>query len=215
VATMDSNLQHDPIEDEYETEPLPLPRRRRLPMLTAVLVLGVVAGGAFVGGVEVQKHEGGTSSGSAGSNASAFAARLGRTATGGTATTTGGGGSRGGLFGGGATIGTVTAIKGSTLYVTDSSGNTVKVTTSAASSVTKTVSSSLKGINPGDTIVVRGSQAENGTIAAESISVGAAGGRGGGGSGFGGSGSSGGASGFGDSGSGSSGGATGFGGGGG
>ena len=188
--------------DEYETEALPLPRRRRLPLLTALLALAVVAGGAFIGGVEVQKHEGGTSAGGNGGAAAAIAARFGRggaTSTTGTSTTATGASGRGGFAGGGATVGTVEAIKGSTLYVTDSSGNTVKVTTSAASNVTKTVDATVKGINPGDTVVVRGTQASDGTIAAQTISVGTAGagggffGRGGGGaSGFGGSSSGGG-----------------------
>ncbi len=90
-------------------------------------------------------------------------------------------------------------IKGSTLYVTDSSGNTVKVTMSPASTVTKTVSSNAKGILPGDTVVVRGTQQKNGSIAAQTISVGSAGAA----SAFGGGGSSsGGATGFGGGGSG-------------
>jgi hypothetical protein len=207
VTTLDSDLPPaDPI-DEYETEPLPLPRRTRLPFLTALLALGVVGAGMFIAGVEVQKHEGGSTSSGAGSAGASFASRLGRTST--TGTTSGSATGSGGFGGLGATIGTVTAIKGSTLYVTDSSGNVVKVTTSPASTVSKTVSSSVKKINPGDTVVIRGSQAKNGTIAAESISVGTAGSfgsRGGGdASGFGGGSSSGGSS---------SGGATGFGGGG-
>lgn len=217
MSTLDSDLTPS-TDDEFETEPLPLPRRRRLPLLTAALALAVVAGGAFVGGIEMQKHQGGSSSRGGNGTASAFAARLGRDTTTGATTTgttaSGATGTRGGAFGGGATIGTVTAIKGSTLYITDTSGNTVKVATSPSSSVTKTVSSSVKGINPGDTVVVRGSQGTNGTVTAESISVGTAGGFGGGSS------DNGGATGFGGSSSGSSngnsnGGATGFGGGGG
>jgi hypothetical protein len=72
----------------------------------------------------------------------------------------------------------------------------VKVSTSAGSQVTKTVDGTLEDIHPGDTIVVRGAQAANGVIAAQSISLG------GGGFGFGGGGSSG---------SSANGGATGFG----
>ena len=98
-------------------------------------------------------------------------------------------------------------MKGSTLYVTDASGNTVKITTSAASTVSKTVTTNLQAVRPGDTVVVRGTQQKNGSITAQSISVGTAGaagfGGGGGATGFGGGSSGGGG-----------GGATGFGGGG-
>ena len=194
MATLDSNLPHDSL-DEYETEPLPLPSRRRLPRLTVALVVAVVGAGAFIGGLEAQKHWGsssGSGSGASGGAASALAARLGRAGTG-----AGAAGSQRGFGGGGATVGTVDVIKGSTLYVTDAGGNTVKVLTSAASAVSKTVSTTVKAIHPGDTVVVRGTAGKAGAISAESITLGGAGGfggfgaRGGGGggaSGFGGGG---------------------------
>ncbi len=82
----------------------------------------------------------------------------------------------GGLGGAGsATIGEVSYISGSTLYVTNAEGNTVKITTSPASSITKTVKSDLHGIHPGETVVVRGSKGAKGAVSAESISVSAAG----------------------------------------
>ena len=52
--------------------------------------------------------------------------------------------------------GQVAYIDGSTLYVTNAEGNTVKVTTSAASTVTKTVKADVKGIHPGETVIVTG-----------------------------------------------------------
>jgi hypothetical protein len=64
--------------------------------------------------------------------------------------------------------------------VTDAEGNTVKVTTSPASTVTKTVQSNVKGIHPGETVLITGAAGANGTISAESIRVGAGGGGGGG-----------------------------------
>jgi hypothetical protein len=207
---MSASEAHDypppPLDDELETEILPVRRRRRLPLLTAVLVLALVAGGAFVGGVGAQKHWGGSSS--ATGNGSSFAGRFGGAAG---AANRANGAAGFTLGGAGVTAGTVSLIKGKTLYVTDAGGNTVKVTT-AGSRVTKTVSSSLAGIRPGDAIVVRGAQQKNGSIAAQSISVGGAGALGAGGAtGFGGNG---GATGFGGSGKGSNdtGGATGFGG---
>lgn len=186
MTSIDSGLvpASVPEDDDLETELLPLRRRRRLPLLTAFLALAAVAGGAFVGGVEIQKHygaSGGSTARTGAASAAAATARAGR-----------GFFSRAGAAGG-VTTGQVTLVKGSTLYVTDFSGNTVKVTTSGAR-VTKSVTANAKSISPGDTVVVAGTTQANGTIAARTISLGGAS------SGFGGS-------------SGSSGGATGFGGG--
>lgn len=213
MATFDSTPAPNALDDEYESEPLPLPRRRKLPKLTAALVVAVVGAGMFIAGAAAQKHWGssGSSAGSRNGAAAAFAARLGGTTTGQTRTdTTGGTGTgaggrgAGGFLGGGATIGTVGVIKGSTLYVTDASGNTVKVVTSPASTVSKTVDTTVNAIHPGDTVVVRGTAGKNGDITAESITVGTGGfGGGGGATGFGG-GSGGGANGGGASGFGGS-----------
>jgi len=177
MTTIDSELPPPADDDELELEALALRRRRKLPLLTAVLTLAVVAAGAFIGGAEAQKHLGSSAGSSSSSSGSALAARL-------------GGGKPTAVFsGGGVTAGTVSLIKGSTLYVTDASGNTVKVTTSAGSHVTKTVSGTLKDIRPGDTVVVRGEKQRNGSVAAQSISLG--------GGGFGVFGGNGGATGFG------------------
>src|SRR5471030_2292953 len=113
-------------DDDFVAEILAR-RKRRLPILTAILVLAVAAGGAFIAGAEVQKHYGKSSSGSGAAGSSAFSAlasrfRAGAGAGAGAGTGTG----RAGFFGaggaGGGTTGTVTLIKGSTLYVTNSSG---------------------------------------------------------------------------------------------
>ena len=145
-------------------------RRRRLPRLTMALVALLVLALAFVVGAEVQKHYGKTAAatgGTAGGAAAAFARARGA-----------GGGPPGGFggtggFGGAASgpTGTVTLIKGSTLYVTDSSGTTSLVKTSAASRVTKTVTSSVKNIRPGSVVTVVGTQAKDGSYTATSISV--------------------------------------------
>ncbi len=200
MSTIDSSLPvpaDEPDDDvAAELEALAIRRRRKLPRVTLALAVALVGAGAFIGGAEAQKHLGSSSnSSSSGNAASSFASR---SRNGGFAITRGGGS----FAGGGATIGTVTAIKGSTLYVTDTSGNTVKVSTSAASQVTKTVTGTVKDVHPGDTVVIRGATKKNGTIAASSISLGGGGGLG---AAFGGAG---GATGFGNS----NGGATGFGG---
>jgi hypothetical protein len=145
-------------------------RNRRLPKMTLALAALLVVALTFVIGAEVQKHYG-TSAASASGPSAAAAAAFGRArAAGGFA---GGGAGGAGGFGAAAsgTTGTVTLIKGSTLYVTDSSGNTSIVKTSASSRVTKTVTASVKTIRPGSVVTVVGPQAKDGSYTATSISV--------------------------------------------
>jgi hypothetical protein len=185
-------------EDDFQTLP-PRPRRRLLgaggnPIHLALLGVLLIACG-FIAGVLVEKGQtsssssGGGGGGGAAGVASRFAALRG--ASSGASGATAGGAPAGGGGGTGATIGQVAYVDGSTLYVTDAEGNTVKVTTSAASTVTKTVKADVKGIHPGETVVVTGATGSGGKIAAESIRVGGAAG-GGLGALFGGSGAGGG-----------------------
>jgi|CZKG01.1.fsa_nt_gi hypothetical protein len=183
---------HDPAfeDDDWHEDAEELPRRPRRRLLrplpvTLFAVLAIACG--FIAGVLVEKGQassgGASSAASSGSLASRFAALRGNGTGAGAAT--GGGGFAGAGAGGGAgasagaaapTSGQVAFIHGNTLYVTDTQGNTVKVTTSAASTVTKTVKASVSGIHPGETIVVTGATGADGTVSAESIRVGAAGG---------------------------------------
>jgi hypothetical protein len=150
-------------------------RRRRLPKATIALAALLVLALSFVVGAEVQKHYGKASAAAAGP-AAAFA-RGGAARAGGFpgfgAGGAGGGTAAGGAFGARASgpTGTVTLIKGSTLYVTDSSGNTTLVKTSPTSRVTKSVASSVKNIRPGAVVTVTGPQASDGSYTASSISV--------------------------------------------
>ena len=181
-------LAYEPIEDDEqdewaeEPEELELPARPRRRLLTPIplALLGVllIAGG-FIAGVQVQKGE--SSSGSTGGVpaglASRFAALRGGTSGSGK---TPAGAAAGGFPGAGTgagrpTSGTVAYLDGNTLYVTSSEGNTVKVKTSPSTSVTKTVKTKVKGIYPGETVTVTGATATNGTVSAESISVGSSG----------------------------------------
>jgi hypothetical protein len=207
VATIESNLPPDYFADDGET--LVLPRRRGFSRSNIVLAVLTIGAGAFLVGAEVQKHWG-VSSGSSGTGSgfAGFAAR--RAGASGTSTTSGSA-SRGAFGGGGFTAGSVIAIKGNVLYITDTSGNTVKIVAPTTTRVSRTVTSSVKAINPGDTVVVTGTAQKNGEIEATSITLGGAGGgfgggrfEGGGATGFGGGGS-------GSSGANGNGGATGFG----
>jgi hypothetical protein len=149
-------------------------RRKRLPMLTLVLIVLAAAAAAFIGGIEANKHWGKSSTSSSGIPSAAAAAFAGRGFPGATSSRAGGGGFPG--FGSAnATTGTVTLIKGTTLYVTNAAGNTVLVKTSARSRVSKSVSGSVKTIHPGDSVTVTGSQNKDGSVSARQVTVGGGG----------------------------------------
>jgi hypothetical protein len=181
----------EPVEADHEwlqepDELLPRRPRRRLfgaganPLALALLAVLLAACG-FIGGVLIEKGETSSSS-SGGSSASSLISRF-RALRGGTSAAGGAGASGVGPSAGGTssgftrpTAGTVAYLDGRTLYVTNAEGNTLKVSTSAATSVTKTVKASVKGIHPGEAVTVSGETGANGTVSAESISVGASGG---------------------------------------
>jgi hypothetical protein len=158
--------------DDYEELP-PRPRRRLFTPIPVALLGVLLLACGFIGGVLVEKGQTSSSAGS-GTSATGLASRLASLRGSGS---TGPGGFAGRFGGaGGATIGEVSYISGSTLYVTNAEGNTIKVTTSPASTVTKTVNADVKGIHPGETVLITGAAGSNGSISAESIRVGAGGG---------------------------------------
>ena len=167
--TESPTLTDEPPPQDSRAAELVARRRKRLPALTLALALLVAAAVAFIGGVEVQKHWGATSASTAGGG---FAAA--RAAAAGGASGFAGRGGFGGATGGGGTgvSGTVTLIKGSTLYVTSASGNTVLVHTTAASAVTKTVAGTVTSIRPGSTVTVVGAAASDGSYTASQVTVG-------------------------------------------
>jgi hypothetical protein len=185
----DVDYEPDEQESEWLDDESELPRRprRRLlsPIPLALLAVLLIACG-FIGGVLVQKGQGGTASPGGGTSggfpslAALKGALPGAGAAGGPSSA-GGSGAKGGTgafpgiaragSGGGVTTGEVAYVRGNTLYVTDSEGNTVKVKAAAGSKVTKTVSTKASSIHPGTTVVVLGSKAKNGSISASSISV--------------------------------------------
>jgi hypothetical protein len=149
-------------DDDDLTVPL-RPRRRILNPPTVLLFALLVGAAGFLAGVEVQKGQM-TATGAAGGSGG-----LGRAA----ALAAGGGGGRAAFTGaaGGATIGQVATMSGSTLYVTDPQGNTVKVTTSGSPAVTRATTTAITvgQIHPGDTVVVQGAKAPDGSVSATSV----------------------------------------------
>jgi DNA-binding beta-propeller fold protein YncE len=186
--------QQEPVtvdeQDQWLEEPEELPPRPRRRLLGTganpvfLVLLGVLAiACGFIGGVLVEKGQtaSGSASGATAGLAARFAALRGGTSSTSTRSGAAGAGAAGGFFGAGAgagrpTSGTVAYLAGSTLYVTNAEGNTVKVKTSAGTSVTKNVKASVSGIHPGETVTVTGAAATDGTVNAESISVGTSGG---------------------------------------
>lgn len=195
-----------PLDDEgawlEHADELPArPRRRILAPLPVALLLALALAGGFIAGVLVQKGQGGSASGSGfptlrgassfgggarlrGSGAGAGSPTIGNSGSGstsgsGSAPTFGGPNAGGAGTGGGATIGEVAFVSKDTLYVTTTEGNTVKVTAAPGSKVTKTVEAHVKGIHPGEMVLVAGTTNANGSITASSIRAGEAGGFGG------------------------------------
>ena len=162
--------------------------RAKLPSLTVVLVVVVVASAGFIGGITVGKHYGSSGSGSLTSRFGAFAAagaspsastgsgsRAGLGGAGGGLGGAGGGfggagGGAGGFAGGNATVGTIKLIDGSTVYVQTSAGDIVQVSTSAGTKVTASSTVPVKDLQPGQTVIVEGSKNSRGGVSATSIS---------------------------------------------
>ena len=158
---------HVPFDTKSEPEEWPARgpgKGIRLGWPVAVLLVLLIGGGGIWGGAALQRSQG-TSSGTS-SLASALASRFG--------SRTGSGASRFGGSGGAsstaAAAGTVTEVKGSTLYVTNASGNLVVVTLTPSTTVTRNAKATISGLQPGDTVVVQGSKAGNGTVTATSVS---------------------------------------------
>jgi hypothetical protein len=103
----------------------------------------------------------------------------GQTGTQGGSGTQGGAGGTGGVAGGfgNFTAGTIQSMDGSTITIKEQDGTVVKVTTSGTTTVTTTTKSSVSKLKSGQTVVVRGAKDSSGSVAATSISEGAAGGR--------------------------------------
>jgi hypothetical protein len=165
--TMDQTHGYDDEPGDTGLGLPPRPRRRLVTPVTAGLVALLVAAGGFIGGVEVQKGQGQSPAGAASGPA---AARFGGGAGGGFAARFGGG-AAGGAAAGGVTAGTVAHKRGKVLYVTDSNGKTIKVRTTAGSKVTRNAAASVRGIYPGDTVLVQGKTASSGVVTATRITA--------------------------------------------
>ena len=194
---MNASSQHQPVaepfddyddayDDTYENSLPQRPRASYLTPLTALLMALILGGVGFYVGIRVEKSKTTTAAGGTSGFARAFAGigTGGSTTTGGTSTTgsasrtgfpgagAGGFASRfaaGGPGGAGGTVGSISSVRGNTIYVTETSGNTVKVKLSSATKITKSESVSRKKLYPGEEVVVAGSTGAKGTVSATSV----------------------------------------------
>jgi hypothetical protein len=168
-------------------EPLPARRHRKfLNRWSAGLIALLTATAGFYAGVRVEKGQVGSSSTGASALASRFAALRAGASGGGSASAGSGaatGAARSGFAarfgaGGGATVGSISSIKGNTIYLTETSGDVVQVKITSATKVTKSETVKPDALNPGNTLIVQGLKQANGTISATSVSDSGAGGGG-------------------------------------
>ncbi|SDT71314.1 hypothetical protein SAMN05216371_4096 [Streptomyces sp. TLI_053] len=178
------------------TAELAAPPRRRLPWVPLVLSAAVIATAAFAGGVWYQRDRAPerTSGRTVAAGGGAQQPRPGATGAGQNGNRRNGQGSQGGQGGGqgagggqgGFTRGTVKAVDGTTVYLTDANGNTVKVTTGDSTKVQLNKEGKVGDLQPGQSVTVVGTPSDGGYAATQLVEGGAAGGFGGGAGGFGG-----------------------------
>lgn len=167
-APVQPDLEGYEYEDDGFAETLPVrPRRPFLTKWTAALMALALGGAGFLAGVRLEKSDTSAGSSGAGALASSFSAAGGRSGTSGSRPA----GISGGFPGasGGATVGSVSSVKGDTIYVKESSGDTVAVELSSSTKVTKSESVARARIYPGDEVVISGSTGSKGTIKATAV----------------------------------------------
>jgi hypothetical protein len=183
----DTTWAATPIEPADDDLDLLAEVNRKPSRATVLLIAGILATLAFVGGVAVQKHFGGTSA-AVGPGAGGFSGRPGGTAGGyggfgggagfGGQPGAGGAGTTGGTTGGTGSaaatpvvVGTVTKLSGSTLVVKNLGGKSVKVKVPEGASITLVAGKRLTTLKTGATVNVAGTTAPDGTVTATSVTV--------------------------------------------
>jgi hypothetical protein len=145
------------------------PPKRRVPVLTKGLIVGILMVVAFGGGVMIQKQHD-ASSASASSGFPSFAGGIPAGAGAG-----GGGASNGGASGGSTAasgpvvVGTVVGVAGNDVTVKDLGGSTHVVHVSATTGLATTSVTWSTSLKPGATVSVNGTKADDGTITATTV----------------------------------------------
>lgn len=161
------------------TAELSAPPRRRMPWLTLCLAAGIVAAAAFSGGVWYERdHGNGNGGGRSPVAGGGFGQRAGGASGYGQRNGAGFGQGQGagqGQGGGSSTTmttGTVKVVDGRNLYLTDAQGNIVKITTGGGTKVKLSKDGKVSDLQPGDTVVVQGTQDSSGNVAASQVTEG-------------------------------------------
>jgi hypothetical protein len=154
-----------------------LQRRRAVTPLTRSLLAVVIAGGAFLGGVLIERSQAKNTSSAAGGVPAGIAALFGG---GQTSTTVAGSGAASTST---QTFGSVKLVDGKYVYVSDAQGNVTRIATNASTKITVSQAGSVTNLKPSTSVIVQGKRSSDGTITATSISQTAAGGGLGGGGG--------------------------------
>ncbi|GAA4620654.1 hypothetical protein GCM10023196_005500 [Actinoallomurus vinaceus] len=178
-VTRDDVLSNSPFDGDLEAELAKAPKPRRLPGLTAYLGAGALLAAGFGIGAQVDRHFGHQATTTAqGTRAMPGGGMPGGGMPGMAGGRSGGtGGGRAGTSGaagagsGSATTGTVQKIDGKTIYVKTANG-VVRVKVTGTTSLRVLRSGSASALKTGTTIVVQGSQAQDGTLTATSVTQG-------------------------------------------
>lgn len=178
-----------PIEPAADDLDLLAEPERKVTRLTVILAAAVIAGLAFVGGVMVQKQFG-TSAGAAGGMSAASGQMP--SGSGESGEFPGGAGGFGeGMGDAGAAasagtggdsaaaadtatpvlVGTVTKVSGNTLTVKNFGGVTVTVKVPAGTTISDSSDTALSGLAKGATVSVTGTEADDGTVTASTITA--------------------------------------------
>jgi hypothetical protein len=185
AAHSDVDLDSDPFADDLSKElahAAPKTWFNRTSIVIGGLVLIV---GGFLGGIQVQKHYGSSSSANSAANNIANlraqfqrggAGRTGGTGTGGFPGFGGGTGTGGTGTGTGAAAaaqtGTVKFVDGTTIYVTLANGNVLTVKTDGTTKVTTSTASKLSALKAGQTVTIGGGTPDaTGNMTATSVTA--------------------------------------------
>jgi hypothetical protein len=190
-----AELDASPFPDDIKGEPVARPHRRRTSKLTLSLAAGVVLVVGVLIGIQAEKAMGG-GAGAGGAavaggpgRAGGYGQQFGNRQPGAQASgqpdaqasgRPGGFGQRQGGFGGagGATIGTVQKVEGGKVYLKAMDGSTVTINTNDSTTVQIAKPGKVSDLKTGTSVVVRGQRADDGSVAAVSISQGNQGGGG-------------------------------------
>ena len=180
------DLSADPFADDLTAELEAAAPKSWHNRATVVLGASVLMVGGFLGGVQVEKHYGKTTTAAnARAALSQFANRGGAGGTGGF----GRGGATGGTGTGGGTAsaapstasggtsaqtnsGKITLVDGSTIYVTLASGDVLTVKTTSATKVSVGSVTKVSGLKAGQSVTVTGPTDSSGNVTATSITAG-------------------------------------------